>query len=168
MLIEKEHVERELNLFIDRVVASARTNLLQHNSSRRLAKSIEGQVDVFRSSFALEFSMEDYGEFQDKGVSGTKKKYNTPYAYRDKMPPPSSFDKWVVRRGLAGRNERGQFTSRKSLNFALAKHIFQQGIKPKLFFTEAWEEAFEQLPQDIVNAYALDVERLMQITLNSK
>ncbi|MEM1337270.1 MAG: hypothetical protein AAGF96_05945 [Bacteroidota bacterium] len=166
--MEKEYVEKELNAFIDRVAASARTNLLRHNTSRRLSRSIEGNVQVFPRSFTIEMFMEDYGEFQDKGVSGTERKYNTPFKFTNKRPPASEFDQWQVRKGLAGRNERGQFTSRRGANFDLANHIYKQGIRPKLFFTKAWEDAFKELPEDIIEAYGLDVEDLMRITLNIK
>ena len=77
--------------------------------------------------------MEQYGEYQDKGVSGTKRKYNTPFKYTNKMPPPKAFDKWGIRRGIAPRTKTGQFEKRKSLNFVLARSIFYKGIKPSLF-----------------------------------
>ena len=100
--------------------------------------------------------MEEYGKFQDKGVSGVKKKYNTPFSYKDKMPPPNKMDKWIVKRNLKGtRNNKGQFTTRKSLQFMIARSIFEKGIKPSLFFTKPFEKAFKDLPQDIVKAYAL-------------
>jgi hypothetical protein len=72
--------------------------------------------------------MEDYGQFQDKGVSGKKKKYNTPFTYRDKMPPSKALDKWSVRKGLAPRDKDGKFISRKSLNYLIARSIYINGI----------------------------------------
>ena len=102
-----------------------------------------------------------------KGVSGKKTKYNTPFKYTTKRPPAKAFDRWAIRRGLAGRNEKGQFTSRKSLTFALANHVFMYGIKPSLFFTKAFEKEFKSLPEELVNNYALDIERFMQSTLKS-
>ena len=106
--------------------------------------------------------------YQDKGVSGTKTKYNTKYGYTNKKPPASAFDKWSIRRGLAGRDSAGRFTGRKSLQFALANHIFRHGIRPSLFFTKAFDKEFRELPEEVVEAYGLDVERFMEITLNTK
>lgn len=112
--------------------------------------------------------MEDYGFFQDKGVSGIKKKYNTPFSYKSKggknglkgMPPPSAFDKWTIRRGIAPRNTKGQFQTRKGLNFAIARSIFEKGIKPSLFFTKPFEAAYKNLPDELIDKYGLDVIEL--------
>jgi hypothetical protein len=112
------------------------------------------------NSFFMEFTMEDYGVFQDAGVSGTKKKYNTPYSYKSKMPPVKAFDKWIVRKGLAPRKSGGQFTSRKSLAFLIARSVFRNGIKPSLFFTKPFEAAYKNLPQELVEAYGLDAIEL--------
>jgi hypothetical protein len=73
------------------------------------------------------------------------------------MPPPKAFDKWTVRKGLAPRGKGGQFKSRKGLNFAIARSIFEKGIKPSLFFTKPFEAAFKKLPDDLVDSYGLDV-----------
>jgi hypothetical protein len=104
--------------------------------------------------------MEDYGVFQDAGVSGTKKKYNTPYSYKSKMPPVKAFDKWIVRKGLAPRRSGGQFASRKSLAFLIARSVFRNGIKPSLFFTKPFEAAYKNLPQELVEVYGLDAIKL--------
>jgi hypothetical protein len=47
------------------------------------------------NSIGIYFEMLPYGNFQDKGVSGTQRKFETPYSYKSKMPPPSAFDKWI-------------------------------------------------------------------------
>jgi hypothetical protein len=85
------------------------------------------------------------------------------------MPPPSAFSQWVVRKGLKGtRDASGRFVSRKGLQFAIAKSIFKKGIKPSLFFTKPFEAAFKNLPNDIVEAYGLDVENFLKTTINNK
>jgi hypothetical protein len=167
-MLKGGYVEKTMETFALNVRSSARANLSRHNASKRLSNSIDFDLKVFPNSFAFEMFMEDYGEFLDKGVSGTKKKYNTPYSYTNKMPPTSAFDKWAVRRGLAGRNEKGQFLSRESLKFALAKSKFQKGQKPTHFFSDAIAKHFRDLPDDLIEAYGLDVEKLMEINLDAK
>ena len=109
--------------------------------------------------------MKDYGIFQDKGVSGTKKKYNTPFSYKDKMPPPQALDKWMVRKNIKGvRNAQGQFIKRKSLQYLIARSIFRKGIKPSNFFTKSFEQAFDKLPKELVDAYKLDLEEFLTST----
>ncbi len=135
--MQKAEVQKALERFRDHVVSVSKRNLTnsKKNSSKKLYNSIKGNVKAMPNSFSMEFTMEDYGVFQDAGVSGTKKKYNTPYSYKSKMPPVKAFDKWIVRKGLAPRKSGGQFTSRKSLAFLIARSVFRNGIKPSLFFT---------------------------------
>ena len=161
------NVTEELNRFAKYVVSQSRANLTRSkkNASKRLYNSIEYKLKENKNSFQLEFLMEDYGIFQDKGVSGVKKKYNTPYSYKDKMPPVKSLDKWIVKRNLKGvRDKDGKFISRKSLQYMIARSIYNNGIKPSLFFTKPFEKAFKNLDEDLVNAFRLDVEKLLTTT----
>ena len=164
-----KNVQQELNRFAKYVIQQSRTNLTKgkKNSSKALYNSLDHELNVSPNSFSLSFLMEDYGIFQDKGVSGIKKKYNTPYSYTNKMPPPSKMDKWIVRKGLKGvRGKDGKFISRKSLQFMIARSIYNNGIKPSLFFTKPFQKAFKNLDKDIIEAYKLDVEELLKFTTN--
>jgi len=164
------NVKDELNRFAKYVISQSRANLTRgkKNSSKDLYNSLDSEVKVSKNSFELSFLMEDYGFFQDKGVSGVKKKYNTPYSYTSKMPPPSKMDKWIVKKGIAPRDKDGKFISRKSLQFMIARSIYNNGIKPSLFFTKPFEKAFKGLSKDLIEAYKLDVEQLMKNTINNK
>ena len=164
-----KNVQQELNRFAKYVITQSRANLTRgkKNSSKALYNSLDYDINVSPNSFSLSFLMEDYGVFQDKGVSGIKKKYNTPYSYTNKMPPPSKMDKWIVRKGLKGvRGKDGKFISRKSLQFMIARSIYNNGIKPSLFFTKPFQKAFTNLDKDIIKAYQLDVEELLKFTTN--
>ena len=164
------NVKEELNRFAKYVISQSRANLTRgkKNSSKDLYNSLDSEVKVSKNSFELSFLMEEYGVYQDKGVSGVKKKYSTPYSYTTKMPPPSKMDKWIVKKGIAPRDKNGKFISRKSLQFMIARSIFNNGIKPSLFFTKPFEKAFKNLNKDLVEAYKLDVEQLMKNTINNK
>ena len=161
------NVQAELNAFAKYVISQSKANLTRgkKKSSGNLYNSLNYDLNVSKNSFGLEFLMEDYGVFQDAGVSGVKKKYNTPYSYTNKMPPPSKMDKWIVKRGIATRDENGKFIKRKSLQFMIARSIFNNGIKPSLFFTKPFKKAFSNLDKDIVKAFALDVEALLKTTV---
>jgi hypothetical protein len=163
-----ENVQQELNRFAKYVVTQSRANLTRSkkNASKELYNSLGYDIKVSKNSFQLEFLMEDYGIFQDKGVSGTEKKYNTKYKYTNKMPPPSKLDKWIVKRNLRGvRGKDGKFISRKSLQFMIARSIYKNGIKPSLFFTKPFEKAFKNIDKDLIEAYKLDVEKLLNDTI---
>lgn len=158
---------KALDAFRKSVVKQSRSNLirLKKNSSKSLYNSLKSNLKVSANSFELDFEMLPYGQFQDKGVSGVKKKYNTPFTYRDKMPPPSKLDKWIVKKGIAPRGENGTFSTRKQLQFAIAKKIYNYGIKPSLFFTKPFEKEFKKLDKDLVKSYGLDINNLLDFTL---
>ena len=159
---------KALQKFRDLVVAEAKANLrkLGKDTSGKLSNSIKGEVKEMPNSIGVYFEMEPYGNFQDKGVSGTQRKFDTPYSYKSKMPPPSAFDKWIVKKGIAPRSASGKFQSRKGLQFAIARTIFKQGIKPSLFFTKPFEAAYKTLPDTLIDKYGLDAEQLLNEILD--
>ena len=161
--MEKDEQLIILEKFRDYVIQQARSNLsrLQKNSSKKLYDSITGEVKVMPNSMRVFFDMEEYGFYQDKGVSGTKRKYDTPFRYTNKMPPPKAFDKWIVKKGIAPRGKGGIFAKRKGLQFAIARSIFEKGIKPSLFFTKPFEAAFKNLPDEMIKAYGLEAEETL-------
>tara|TARA_R100001082_G_scaffold105990_1_gene78504 strand:+ start:1300 stop:1818 length:519 start_codon:yes stop_codon:yes gene_type:complete len=153
-------VSEELHKFAKYVIQQARTELSKgkKNSSKKLYNSLDYRINEYSDSIDLLFNMEDYGAYQDLGVSGVKKKYNTVYSFKDKMPPPSSLDKWIVRRGLKDvRDEKGRFVPRKSLQYMIARSIYRDGIKPSFFFTKPFQAAFERLPDEISEAFAFSI-----------
>jgi hypothetical protein len=164
--MQQSELQLELNKFRDYVISQAKANLTRggKNVSKRLYNSIKGNVKANPNSFEMDFSMDEYGIYQDKGVSGIKKKYNTDYKYTNKMPPAKAFDKWVVRKGLAPR-DKGKFQSRKSLSFAIARSVYYNGIKPSLFFTKPFEKAIKRLPNDLVEAFGIDAIKLFNNTV---
>ena len=167
-MLEREEVQEVLNGFGKNVVRLSRRGFRKQRASGKGERSINYSLDMFPNSFSLGFQMQDYVEYQDKGVSGVKKKYPTPYTYTNKKPPASAFDRWSVRRGIAPRDSAGRFLSRQSINFAIANHIFQYGIRPKRFFSDAFEREFKDLPDELIEAYGLDMERFMIVTLDAK
>ena len=58
--------------------------------------------------------------------------------------------------------------SYKSMSYIISKSIFEKGIKPSLFFTKPFEKAFERLPNELIEAYGLDVEDFLAFTLNNE
>jgi len=173
-MLEATELENILAEFAEHVIAGAKRNLKTKgkNASNNLSDSLDYNVKVSKNSIQVDILGEDYLPFIDKGVSGVKKKYNTPFSYKSKgglkgMPPPSAFDKWNIRRGRADRDEKGRFLSRKQLNFKTAVGVFYYGIEPSKFFTTPFENAFKSLPDEIIEAYGLDVENFIELTLKN-
>lgn len=172
-MLDKKEVQESIDKFRKYVIQQSRSNLSKQrkNFSKSLYDSINGVSKVNPNSISLYFEMEKHGLYQDKGVRGTKSNYienkDTPYSYKSKggkrglkgMPPPKALDKWVVKRGIAPRDAKGRFMSRNTVNFLVAKSIFEKGIKASLFFTKPFEKAFKDLPQELVEAYGIDIVR---------
>ena len=178
-MLTNTNTKEYLNAFAKYVIQQSKSNLTKggKNSTKDLYNSLDSQIEVGANSFRLAFLSEDYLKFIDKGVQGSnpsgikngvQKAPNSPYKFKSKMIPTKVLDKWVIKKGIAPRNKSGKFLSREGIKFALAKSIALQGIKPSLFFTKPFEKAFERLPDELVEAYGLDVEQFLQYTINKK
>lgn len=162
-----------LNKFAKYVVSQSKANLTRQkkNASGNLRNSLGYDLKVSENSFSLEFIMAEYGMFIDEGVHGSKSSYleskNSRFEFsgRFKTIPTKSIDKWVIKRGIKGtRDEKGRFIDRQSLKYVIAKSIYEKGIKASMFFTKPFEKAFENLPNEIIEAYALDIDDLFEFT----
>ena len=152
-------LERYLNSFGKSVVNKSIGNLKRNkkNVTGDLMNSIKFNIVKESKGYYIEFFMLNYGEFIDKGVSGAggqiktgKNKGNysgtkrftdykgqtmsSPYKYTTKQPPTKVFDKWIVMRGIAPRDSKGRFMTRKGLKFAIARSIYIRGIEGISFF----------------------------------
>ena len=164
-MINFEHIEKELEAFKKYVVENSKSNLLK--AKKKASGRLYDSIDVEQTtSLSLNFIMEEYGEYLDKGVNGKKKKWGAPFSYTNKMPPTKSLDKWLVLKGIAPRDKNGKFINRQSLKFAIAKNIYNKGIKPTMFFTKPFEKGFDRLDNELLNAFGLDVEDYLIATLN--
>ena len=167
------NTQQALNKFAKQVIQQAKTNLTKKkkNASGNLYNSLQYDLTVSKNSFSLEFIMAEYGMFIDEGVRGSKSVYpesaqsRFEFSGRFKTIPTKSIDSWVVKRGIKGvRDEKGRFISRQSLKFAIAKSIYEKGIRASMFFTKPFEKAFDKLPPEVIEAFALDIDDLLEFT----
>jgi len=173
-----KETQKVLNDFVDDVVRAAKSNLRKKKASGKLQRSVKGEAKVNPNSFEMTFEMEPYGAYVDAGVDGKKTKYGKrkaglpTYRYTNKMPPPKSLDKWVVKKGLAPRN-KGKFAGRsvssvgfrQSITFLIARKIYFRGLEPTYFFTDAFEAAYKKLPKQFIDKYELDIDNFLKFTL---
>jgi|TARA_R100000482_G_scaffold124922_1_gene79921 hypothetical protein len=165
--------KKALKVFADTIIKQSKGNLRRNKKNKYITGSASGdlenslgyKLDVNPKKFSLQFYMSDYGTFQDLGVKGSKSTYNkskdSPYKYSGmyKSIPPQSLDKWMVKKSIKGvRDEKGRFVGRKSLRFLLARSIYEKGIRASFFFTKPFENAFEKIPNEIIEKFALDIE----------
>jgi len=177
-----KNIERYLNSFGKYVVKQARTNLTKgkKNVSKSLYNSIKYDFVIEKNgNFSLQFKMDNYGSFIDKGVSGNKKKQSyTDWkgkkqsspgtGYTTKGPPIDILSKWIKKRGIKpkgikrGRSkDTGQFIS--GLAFLISRKIKRDGIKGISFFQRPLGLALRNFPkefgaelkQDIINSLTI-------------
>jgi len=164
-----EALERYLNSFGKSIVNKSKGILKKKKKvvSSELLNSISYKLQKTTEGFTVQFFMADYGTFIDKGVSGTKKKRTyvtfegkqekSPYAYTTKRPPMRVFDKWIVRRGIAPRDAKGRFITRKSLQYLIANKIFTQGIEGISFFQKPLQLGMKDFYNQVGNAIKEDI-----------
>ncbi len=149
---------KALEKYAKYVIQQSRSNLTKkkNNASKQLYNSLEYKITGDR----VKFISEDYGEFVDRGVKGSKSTYPessaSPFRYTTKQPPSSVFDKWSIRKGIAPRDSKGRFINRQSLNFLIARSIKNKGIRATLFFTKPFERGLDLYGDEIVAGYLED------------
>lgn len=186
--MEKSEVQIALERFRDHVISVSKRNLTnsQKNSSKTLYNSIKGSVKTSKNSIEIDFSMEQYGVFQDAGVKGKDPSKVSPNAkIRGQQAPSSkyrfgsgnvgrygdfvsSLEKWAKKKNIRFRDAKGKYKkgNYKSLAHVIAGNIYNRGIKPSLFFTKPFEAAYKNLPQELVEKYGLDAIQLINQQLD--
>ena len=174
----RTNLENELHRFGRGVVYKSRKRLAStgSNFTGKLSSSISYDTKAYKNSFELSFSMVKWGKYQDQGVRGIGgvrkttskfkktnnkgklwkqkvKKGETPFSFKKgakHTPSVKHFKEWATAKGLSP--------------FAVRNAVYHQGIPAKKFFTKSFEEQFEKLPDEIVEAFGLDVEYLLKFS----
>ena len=169
--MKTENIERYLNSFGKYIVQQSRTNLTKgkKNVNKSLYNSINFKVNTDANGFSVAFYMKNYGTFVDKGVSGneqtqsykdyTGKETSSPYKYKSKQPPSNIIEKWIQKRGIKARDEKGRFTpiTKKSLAFLISRSIKAKGIKSTSFFQRPMQLGLKKFAPDLLKAIKEDV-----------
>jgi hypothetical protein len=163
--MKQQYVNDALQKFAKTVITQSKANLTRgkKNVNRKLYDSLAYELNVHKQSFSLAIFMEEYGKFQDKGVDGTEVKHSSPYSFKSKQPPSQPIAEWAKARRIRFRDDKGRYTvgNYKTIGFIIARSIKKKGIKPSLFFTKPFEKHFENLPDDIIEAYGLDIDNIL-------
>ena len=165
--MQLKETREALNNFGKFVVQQARARLTKGNKNvnKKLYNSLEYKPFNKDGSIGVEFYMEKYGKFQDQGVKGTKSNYienkNSPFSYRSNMPPPKAFKDFIKRKGIKGRDKKGRFITNQSLQFLIARSVFNKGIRASIFFTKPFNQANEKLPAELQENFVKDIEKII-------
>ena len=168
-------VEEVLDDFGRYLVKESRKNLTRKGKrdTSNLYKSLDFESNVFPNSFQFTFGMEDYGEFVDQGVKGTKSSAKAPTSrFRfgtgtgKRGGLTRAIDKMVKRKNIRFRDAKGRFITHRSTAFLIRRSIWEKGLETTRFYSRPFELAFKRLPDDIVEAYGLEVEEFLKQSLN--
>ena len=146
------------------------------SSKGKLYNAIDSSVEVFPNSILVRFPFMkdvDYAKFVDQGVKGKTSTYSpskgSPFRFGSgtgkKGGLTDGISRWVKAKRFQFRTEDGRFMSYQSMTYLISRKIYNKGIPAKKFFTRSFNEAYENLPDEIVEAFALDVkERFKEFT----
>jgi hypothetical protein len=175
-----EDVKKKLDEFAEFTIAKARKNLeAEGKGSGQLSKSLDYEKDVEKDAFIVTFLMEEYGMFVDKGVKGADPSKVSPNAkITGQQAPKSPFKfgsgtskgtwktftqkmaEFAKSKNIRFRDKKGRFAKGgyQSMGYVIAKNIYNRGLKPTFFFDNAFDTALKKYADELLDAYALDVE----------
>jgi len=168
-------VKNALDDFGKYIVQQSRTNLTKKGKkdTSSLYKSIDYDLKVSKNSFELTFLMEDYGKFVDKGVKGVSssaKAPTSPFKFGSgtgrSRGLTNGIKGWTKRKRIQFKDRNsGKFLSYESTAFLIMRSIWNKGLETTNFFERPFELAFKRLPDDVVEAYGLEVDSLLKTSL---
>lgn len=154
--MQGENTKRALDKFGKYLVKQSRSNLSKKkkNVTNKLYDSLDYDVRASGVSFEFDFLMEAYGEWVDKGRKAGKN------------PPFSAIRKWVEDRRIQFRSNKGRFQTYDQTAWAVVKKIGRDGIEASNFYSRPFQLGYNKLPNELVEAYALDVEEFIEFSID--
>lgn len=158
MAFDPVRVRQALDEFGERVLEGARQNLdaQNMNASYKLKNSMSFQSVVSKNSLSAFFYLGPYAMFQDQGVDGTEQARGSEFRFTTDRPSFSMVNRiedWMANKGI-GFDE----VEARQKAYAISTNILRSGLRKTLFFSEAYEKGFSQLPEDLVEAFGLDID----------
>jgi hypothetical protein len=133
------------------------------------------------TTFSMAIDMNYYGDFINKGVSGTRNKFNSPYSFK-KESVSSAFNKslrkWITKRGIPIQSRysntrnltksaraKKQIDEKTKMAYAMGMGIKREGIEPTHFIDDALsEKSIQTFAQSLADALG----RSISVTIINK
>jgi hypothetical protein len=185
------NIENYLESFAKQVVKDARKNLAASKGDTELSKTIRFKMLNTFDGITIQFLMDEYGSYVDKGVKGKggnipngkykgnhggRRWYKTWQGKRKDSPfkfgtgtgakggLTRALDKWIIKKGIAPRDSKGKFMSRKSIKFLMARAIYIRGIHGISFFQNSLGKNYKNFEVGFLQSLKDDI--LQSITVN--
>lgn len=130
--------------------------LLRYNkkASGNLINSLDYRIRREAQTIQIIIQANDYLSYIDKGVSGTERKFNTPFSYTTKMPPLSALSKWASLKGIS-----------QDRVYGIQRSIFKFGIKPTNVIEKTNKIMAENATKKLSKLIANNVEKYVALEL---
>jgi len=164
-----KNVDEIVTKYAKYVVQQSKSNLTKDKKGGGdLYNSVSYKIEKSQDDFLLDFLMEDYGAFVDRGVKGKTSTYPetsaalSKFQYGSGTGPKGGLTKgintWLKKKRFQFRDKQGRFMSYESMTYLISRSIYNKGLKANLFFTKPFEAGLKRLPDDLIKGFALDVE----------
>ena len=187
--IDFKSVERYLKSYGKFIVRQAKRILKKKKkkASGKLYNSLKFKINKKKGSYSFEFLMSDHGKFINSGVKGLGKgilpkgskaknvrpnrtfidvdgkRKRSPYKYKSKNVKRGVLDKWIVRKGIAPRDDKGKFTSRKGLAFIIGRAIKAKGIQGISFYSQPIAFSRNKFRKEMMEKFGEDILKIIKL-----
>jgi hypothetical protein len=156
-----------------------KSNLIEANSSNASSSLLQSIIAVPTTKRGKDYLVvingNQYAAFVDRGVSGTRRKLNSPFSFKKETVSPAfqkSLMKWISKVGIPiqsrysqtrdltkTQRKKAQIDEKSKMAYAMGVGIKRKGIEPTLFIQNA-------ISEQVVNDYAQALSKALgkQIT----
>jgi hypothetical protein len=167
-------IEEAIILFVNKLTDDLRTNLSKKDDyyqNSDLMQSIATlPLNISGSKFTMSIEMNGYADYLNKGVSGIKNKFDSPYAFKFQSVSDGFRDnlkRWITKRGIPleskysqtkdltkDKRAEKQIDEKTQMAYAIGMKIKRDGIKANHFIDEVYNE-------DVVAKFGKSLAELM-------
>lgn len=147
-----KHTMKALNDFGQKIVDNYRAELEACNyQDGQLYRTLSYSVKMDNSSWLISISLEEYWKYIEYGRRPGK------------MPPVSAIENWIkvkqiLPRPITLKSGKSVVPTIPQLSFLIARKIGRDGIRPRPFFKQSFEDAKREFLQKIEEAILADIK----------
>ena len=147
-----KHTMKALNDFGQKIVENYRAELEACNyQDGQLYRTLNYSVKMDNSSWLISISLEKYWKYIEYGRRPGK------------MPPVSAIENWIkvkqiLPRPITLKSGKSVVPTIPQLSFLIARKIGRDGIRPRPFFKQSFEDAKREFLQKIEEAILADIK----------
>ena len=146
------HTMKALNDFGQKIVENYKAELEACNyQDGQLYRTLSYSVKMENSSWLISISLEEYWKYIEYGRRPGK------------MPPVSAIENWIkvkqiLPRPITLKSGKSVVPTIPQLSFLIARKIGRDGIRPRPFFKQSFEDAKQEFLQKIEEAILADIK----------